>query len=238
MLPSVTLLCIDCVNPGRALLSMEYTMRRVKFGRALLLTNTDRFWPIAMEPKIPGLEIVKHMQTDKKVPVTGRSAVAVDYELDAMRIPATYSGLGHVMFMEWDAAVLNPNAWEKEFLDCDYIGAPWVHHHDPGWPPCNETNSVGNGGFSLQSALFCRKAKEASELFEGDAGMYVHDSWLCRTIRPWMEAQGVKFASIELAEKFSCENRIYCGEFGFHGKTTATMNGWNGNWLGKMRYDT
>lgn len=234
-LPSVTLLAIACDDPGPVLVSLDYTMQRVKFGRAVLLTNTTKYSPDFMEPRIPGLEVINLNESDKKVSVNRHKTIALDYEIDAIRKPVEFSQLGHVMCMEWDASVLNPGAWEKEFLDYDYIGAPWVNHNDPGWPTCNETNNVGNGGFCLMSALFCEKAFQAYEIFTGDEGMYVHDSWLCRTMRPWMMDKGVKYAPADLAARFSCENRIYLGEFGFHGKLTAAMNGWGGPWLGKIR---
>src|SRR5690349_6482270 len=49
----------------------------------------------------------------------------------------------HCLLIQWDGYVINPEAWSDEFLQYDYIGAPW------------DTNIVGNGGFSLRSKRFC-----------------------------------------------------------------------------------
>ncbi len=42
-----------------------------------------------------------------------------------------------------DSCVVNPEMWTDEFLDYDYIGAPW--------PEGSQPYRVGNGGFSLRS---------------------------------------------------------------------------------------
>jgi hypothetical protein len=48
----------------------------------------------------------------------------------------------HLLVMQWDSFIINPQYWNNSFLEYDYIGAPWPHH--PKTP-------VGNGGFSLRS---------------------------------------------------------------------------------------
>jgi hypothetical protein len=53
------------------------------------------------------------------------------------------------------------------------------------------------------------------------------DRWFSRVKKQWFVLdKGIHYAPTEIAYKFSCENRIYCGEFGFHGKTTAALNNW------------
>lgn len=134
--------------------------------------------------------------------------------------------------MEWDSAVLNPPAWNPKWLEYDFIAPPWPAHNDPGWPVCDgETNNVGSFGFCLGSRAFWFACNEAYYWFrQGDQTQVYQtlssDRFICRTARPRLEAAGIKFAPGDEAMRFGCENRIFSGEFGFHGKGTAALNGW------------
>src|ERR1700722_12124880 len=52
----------------------------------------------------------------------------------------------HCLTIQYDGFVLDSDMWRAEFLDYDYIGAPWPHR---GY-------AVGNGGFSLRSVEMMR----------------------------------------------------------------------------------
>ena len=234
-LPQVTLMGIDVVTPERTAMSLKQSMRWVDFGRVVLLSN------LGMNRGLEGLhhgEVeMKHITQGNTMakPMPWHKALPVDYEMDNLLRPAEYCDRGYVLFCEWDAGVLNPLAWNPEFLKYDFIGAPWVRHNDPGWPACDETNNVGNFGFSLRSKRFCETIAQAVANHKGDPAMLSSDRWACRTMRPYLESRGVKFAPWEVAMRFSCENAIYSGQFGFHGRLTAEMNGWGGKWLGTIR---
>ena len=53
--------------------------------------------------------------------------------------------------IQHDGFIINPNAWRDDFLDYDYIGAPWPWREQGFVTPFGEHISVGNGGFSLRS---------------------------------------------------------------------------------------
>jgi hypothetical protein len=57
-----------------------------------------------------------------------------------------YFSTSHCLLIQEDGYVLDYQAWSDEFLEYDYIGAPWYD------------NVVGNGGFSLRSKRFCETA--------------------------------------------------------------------------------
>ena len=226
-LPKVTLLAIDCYKPERTVMAMRFSTRWVKFGAVILLTDTKKHPHI--NPWEEGVQIHHIEESDRMQEISQGHKTPVDYEMDVLRRPPEFVRTGHVLFMEWDSAVLNPLAWNNEWIKLDFIGAPWQPHNDPGWPPCDGiTNAVGNGGFSLKSIRFCELCREATEAFKGDQRMLCSDSWMGRCIRVWMEARGMVYATPEQAMAFSCENRIYSGEFGYHGAWTANMNGWDG----------
>jgi hypothetical protein len=116
----------------------------------------------------------------------------------------------HAMAVHWDGYIINPLAWTSDFLNYDWIGAPW-----PGDVP-NPDWRVGNGGFCIFSK---RMAQAWAKLADTKRN---HDWQICAEDRAKYEALGMKFAPIELAAKFSkeCECPDYPVKewetFGFH----------------------
>ena len=113
----------------------------------------------------------------------------------------------HALFFQWDGWIVNPGAWRQEFLDYDYIGAPWWYTH----------NNVGNSGFSLRSK---RLLDYIAANRTGFPVRLPEDEILCRVYRPVLEREGFTWASTELAGRFAFERvAIYPIEetFGYHG---------------------
>lgn len=145
-----------------------------------------------------------------------------------------YIDTTHYLIIQSDGFIMNPLAWNDLWLQYDYIGAPWALHPYHCWPPhANVTldNNVGNGGFSLRSLklakqvqkIFCSLSKSSTFYPEM---WYPEDCFICRDLRPLLEKEyQIKFAPVFEAQKFSCENRPYNGQFGFHGKETMSING-------------
>jgi len=116
----------------------------------------------------------------------------------------------HMLICQHDGYVHNWQSWDNDWLQYDYIGAPW--HYNDGM-------AVGNGGFSLRS-------RRLMEIVATDPHIQFHhpeDHHICRTYRPYLEAKyGIKFAPVEVAERFSFEGYMQpdknLGEqFGKHG---------------------
>ena len=116
------------------------------------------------------------------------------------------------LIIQYDGFVLNPQKFEPEFLDFDYIGAPWE---------LNNYRKVGNGGFSLRS----KKLFEVSKRY-ADTRPYnqAEDYFICREIADLLEYRGkIKYAPYSVAKKFSIEDvylksmRFESLPFGFHG---------------------
>src|SRR4029453_13200210 len=112
----------------------------------------------------------------------------------------------HVLLMQWDGYVCNPDAWDPAFLDCDYIGAKWFWH--------NDAMRVGNGGFSLRSRRLLEALQDPRIALS-----VVEDETICRTFRPLLERDyGIRFADEALADRFAFEAAYPIGRpFGFHG---------------------
>lgn len=117
----------------------------------------------------------------------------------------------YILIVHWDGFIANPAQWKPEFLDYDYIGAPWVWAEDEF--------KVGNGGFCLRSRKLlnaCKdvKIRRAPEIPFGG----IEDIVICRLYRKYLEEQGLRFAPVELASQFSFETGQIVGQpFGFHG---------------------
>jgi len=114
---------------------------------------------------------------------------------------------------QWDGYPVNPAAWQDTYLTYDYIGAPWI---DPALPL---EQRVGNGGFSLRSKKFLQTTSTIP--YDGRLG---EDLFFCRLANAQLREAGIKFATPDVAYRFSVENMIYSGSFGFHGFRTILMS--------------
>src|SRR4029450_11104435 len=112
----------------------------------------------------------------------------------------------HALVIQWDGYVVNPDAWDPAFCDCDYIGAKW-YWYDDGM-------RVGNGGFSLRSRKLL-SALQDPRITLVDA----EDTTIGRSFRPLLHPRpGLPFADEALADRFSFEAAYPIGTpFGFHG---------------------
>jgi hypothetical protein len=116
-----------------------------------------------------------------------------------------------VMIVHWDGFAVAPELWEADFLAHDYIGAPWA------W--ATDGLNIGNGGFCIRSRklmLACRdvRVRRHPEIPFGGA----EDIVIGRIYRSFLEAQGITFAPVPLAHRFSYETGVRTApSFGFHG---------------------
>jgi len=245
LLPDVTLFAIDVVKPLMTIEAMAFSCQWVRFAEVVLLTDTN-IHPQLKDYAMNFDEVVKvhirtihTVQSNKKVPCPRKEHyhLPIDYEMSSMRDPILHMQTSHILYMEWDSAVLNPLAWNPDWLHYDYVGAPWPPFHEPGWTDCDgHTNNVGNGGFSLRSKNYCKWTRIMTDQFKNDPGVISSDKFPCLTKRPWLEENGVIFAPDYEAMAFSCENRIFCGQFGYHGNGTVVRNGWGGSFFDKRKY--
>lgn len=135
----------------------------------------------------------------------------------------------HIMIIQADGYPINYGTWTDDYLEYDYIGAPWKlhpHHYWPPFPNVTTENRVGNGGFSIRSVALAKEAAELSVEYVKSRPGHLHpeDCFICREVGPKLKQKGYKFAPYDLAKQFSCENEIYTNQFGFHGKSTISMN--------------
>jgi hypothetical protein len=117
------------------------------------------------------------------------------------------------IIVQWDGYGVNPDRWTDEFLEYDYIGAPWPVALTKGL--CR----VGNGGFSLRSKRWLDAGKAIASSYNGEA----EDVFCCQKyVKHYLDC-GCQLAPIDLALQFSIEHSLpdYRGwsasqSFGFH----------------------
>ena len=190
-LDGVTLLCADTRAPALALRAMAKSMEAITFARALLLTDAGA--RIDLPAGVERIDIA---------PIATRDA----YSQLMLKGLAPFVATPHALVVQWDGYVVNADAWDDAFLDCDYIGAPW------SWQPPGRR--VGNGGFSLRSRRLIDALADEHVRLAGN-----EDETIGVAFRPWLEGErGIRFADEPLAQRFSFEAAHPIGRpFGFHG---------------------
>ncbi len=192
-LKNVTLAAISSINLQQTRKALEYSCRGIRFGEVVLLSHKKpwgmpgwiRFDPIAPMTDILAYnrvilyELWKHIRTD------------------------------YVLINHYDGFVVHPELWDSAYLEYDYIGAPWPSENCPEERIDDQGRvcRVGNG-VSLRSRRLLESMDREKIPFEPWKGTYSEDVLLCIKHRNRLEAQGLKFAPVELAAKFSHENDI------------------------------
>lgn len=188
-LPNVTLVCVDTKNYGQAINAIQKTLRQITTARTIFFTDILLDMPEFETIQIPHLY--------------NKSAYSkwMIKELGNQHITTS-----HILVIQHDGFVLDASCWTDEYLNYDYIGAPWLE---------SDGFNVGNGGFSLRSTRLHENLAHDDQI----QGLQPEDSAICRIYRDYLEQNyQIKFAPEELAHKFSYElHEPKDSTFGFHG---------------------
>lgn len=192
-LPNVTLIAMTSVNVMETVKAMKYSMRGIDFGDAVLITHHK---PIYLPRNI------RFSYTSKLTNIDHFNYKML-YEL------GDHIHTDYVMIVHYDGFIVHPEMWRDEFLDYDYIGAPWPDPHDDfTYRDINgELQRVGNS-VGIRSARLVNFPKEANLPFEADHGYFHEDGFLCVKNKHLVEAAGMKIAPIDVAKYFSHETMI------------------------------
>lgn len=203
-LPEVTLLGIDSFAPQRTANAMKLAMREVTFQEVALVTCN------AFHNQDFGVRTLPILTTNER---KERERFMVT------RLSEVF-GTSYCLHIEWDARLANPGAWHAQWLAYDYIGAPWRYPQRIMQWKVTKDCCVGNMGFALVS----KRLADALPGLPEPPTNFVSDVHLCVGLRPALESMGMRFAPESVALKFSCEDKKYTDQFGWHGKLTARLN--------------
>lgn len=132
-----------------------------------------------------------------------------------------YVQTDYAMLIHADGYVINPQAWRAEFLEYDYIGAPWPLPQDSYSyrTPEGELVRVGNS-VSIRSRKILELPSKLGLEWKSYYGNTNEDGFLCCHNKSVLEQAGCRFADIDIARYFSREHSIPENEgidtFAFH----------------------
>lgn len=188
-LDEVTLIAVTSINMEATIKAIEACQNGVRFAACKLLTHEQP------PRQLPGLEVV----------IIPELATSREYSQFMLRHLADHVATSHCLVVQWDGYVVHPERWDPAFLEFDYLGA--------SWPQFGDGYDVGNGGFSLRSRRLL-KACQAEQFVPS----HPEDVAIGRINRPWLEQQGMRFATRQMADTFSAERASTPDKaFGFHG---------------------
>lgn len=188
-LAQVTLCCVDTRSPELALYAMRRCMQHLAFARCVLVSSAQ-----ARDLDLDGIELVE---------IAPLRSIGAYSEFVIKRL-ADHVQTSHVLLIQWDGFVRDARMWSDDFLNFDYIGAPWTSGA--------LANQVGNGGFTLRS----RKLLKALQSVEYEAHN-PEDVCIAVTHRTRLELEHhIRFADAQTARRFACERGPWQPAFGFH----------------------
>ena len=200
-LPNITLLAASSVKIDLVQDALKISSYEIDFGAIKLLSHS--------KPKIKFPEIeyihIPEMNLD------GYCKLLIE---DLYK----YFDTTHCIIIQDDSFVVNSDQWNNDFLNFDYIGAPWTKTVSPKKNLNIEllNNRVGNGGFSLRSKKFASVCKDLNFFNLKDKfSINNEDIILCHYLYDYMIKKDIKFAPIKLASNFSMEDEKTNNQYGY-----------------------
>lgn len=177
-------------RPARA--AVERTLRE-RHVDDVLVFGDDGF--------VPG---ARHVPVAPLAGIPAYNALMLDAAADHLACDA-------YLVIQWDGFAIDGRRWCGEFLDHDYIGAPWWHRD----------GIVGAGGFSLRSRQLFEAVRELRRGNDHDVDT-AEDLQICIRHRAALQTGGLRLAPSDLAAHFAFERIPQASEarpatFGFHG---------------------
>lgn len=185
-LTNVTLVCFAIPGHYQASIkAIEYSIREINFFKSILFTDQ-------LQKPINGIEQIK-IPKFNNVYDWGEFVVFKLYKF----IQSEF-----IILIHDDGFIVNPKAWNNNFLKYDYIGAPW--------PPIyrdknNELVRVGNS-VSLRSKKILELPSQLQLEWSLAADVKFHeDGFICLKHRKILMQNKILFAPFDIACNFSRE---------------------------------
>ncbi len=190
-LPNITLCCIDNQYPNLGFDALTQSAKDCSFGEVIFFTHSGYTPP---EHQIPNLKIISIDKIND----------LISYSEFIIKGLNEYIQTSHALIVQWDGFITHPKLWREQFLEYDYIGAPW---------PTEKGLVVGNGGFSLRSKRLLSALQDKAIIAK-----HPEDQCICLKNRQYLQdTYGISFAPGKLAEQFAFELQKPTFDcFGFH----------------------
>jgi hypothetical protein len=203
-LPDVTLLAYTSHEVKETIWSLNKCQEKLNFAEIKLLTHE-------MPVKLPSHIIWEYAPKINNIN---------DFNKYMFLDLGKHINTSHMLYVQAHSWIVNPNLWTNEFLEFSYIGAPWKIVENSYMANDGTISRVGNGGFSLRDSRLLNLPKKMGWGLREEQGWLNEDGNICCYYRKEMLDNGIKYAPLEVACKFSYENtipeNIGIKPFGFH----------------------
>lgn len=206
-LSNVTLVCFGSRDQYSACIkAIEYSTKKINFGYIYLFTDiplqiqNDKILNIVI-PSFPSVE------------EWGKFVV---FDLHQ------YIKTKFICLIHEDGFIVNPDQWRNDFLNYDYIGAPWPISSDgvSYISPQGKVIRVGNSVSLRSKKILELPSKLKLNWDSAHVSKYHEDGFLCVQNHEILIENGITFAPFELACQFAREEPLYenrmISPFAFH----------------------
>lgn len=192
-LDNVSLVAVATKDVAETIKAIEYSAKSTLFNSIILFSN---------EEVIIDSDIYRYVKIDafNNVEEWGRFVI---YELHK------YVETDYIVLIHADGFVVNPSSWSDEFLEYDYIGAPWpLPKDDYSYRDFfGDIVRVGNS-VSLRSKKILEMPSKLGLKWEPLHGFLHEDGFLTVQYRHILLENGVKYPPLHIASQFSQEAPI------------------------------
>jgi len=222
-LNNVTLVAMAGKNIYATVRALQYSARDINFAKILFLSHVKPFYL----PSTIGYRFIEES------PSIYEWCHKVIYKLHEF-IETDFALLIHS-----DGFIVNPSSWRDDFLNYDYIGAPWPIPEAGDYSYRDATGNlirVGNS-VSLRSKRIMEIPSKLNIPWPQKTEAFHEDGFLCCNIRHILLEHGVSFAPLDIAKYFSHETMIEeikdIKPFAFH-KWQGTNGIYPGRWINRL----
>ena len=192
-LPNVTLAAYTSIRLEQTIKALEYSCKEISFGDVVLITDKS----IGNMPKG-----IRHSKSPK-------SSNIDEWNYNIIYDLPNHINTEFMILIHDNGFIVNPESWRDEFLEYDYIGAPWpiptdsFSYRDIKGDIIRVGNSV-----SLRSKKLLDVPIKKNLEWKDFHGYTNEDGFICVNYRHEYLDSGCKFADIDVAKYFSHETEI------------------------------
>jgi len=192
-LEKITLVALTSVRIPQTIQALEYSCRGIKFGDVKLVSDIK-------PDNLPSY--IKHEYTPK-------SSNIDEWNYNIIYNLPKHVETDYAILIHDNGFIVNPESWNDDFLNYDYIGAPFplptddISYRDIYGNIIRQGNSV-----SLRSKKLLDVANNLNLEWKSFYGYTNEDGFICAHYRHKYIEEGCIFAHIDVAKHFSHESMI------------------------------
>ncbi len=192
-LKNVTLIALTSVKIPQTINALEYSKKDINFGAVKLVSDIK-------PDNLPYDIIYEYAPKMSNIDEWNYAAI---YEL-GKHVDTDFAILIHD-----DGFIVNHSSWRQEFLEYDYIGAPWPMPRDNfSYRDINNNLIRVGNSVSIRSKKLIDLPNQLNLEWKPFHGFYNEDGFICVNYRHVYLEHGMKFADIDVAKYFSHEVMI------------------------------